>query len=282
VGDDFEDADWQFSYNSPKSSRNIDQRERGPLGQSRNGRWLEGPHRGTPDLIERVETPPGGLPGSNGSLLIRTMNAGIPGRRTMKPQQDDLMVKVQRRLGQSIPPSLSPNCVVRVYVPPFEEWEDRTGSSFGFRIDCWGSKPGQAHLEQYWPGMFINFRSDANRRFKEDSAFLTIRGDVNGRDIRGPEITPGWWTLGMSVTPDGKCHFYVREGIEDLRAEDRLASYYCYGFRCQRFDLFFFNVVALDNGTTWSTPWIIDDPTFYCAQELVARSPKSRSKVHRR
>ena len=60
VGDDFEDPNWDFFYNHPKSSRNIDEQERGPLAQSKNGRWLEGPHRGTPDIMKRVLTPDGG------------------------------------------------------------------------------------------------------------------------------------------------------------------------------------------------------------------------------
>jgi hypothetical protein len=279
VGDDFEDANWVYNYNHPKSSRNINRRENGPLGVSANGRWLEGPHRGTPDVLERISTPPGGLPGSTGALLIRTIHPGIPKQITFKPQQDDIMVSVRQRLGSSVPASAVPSCTVRVYVPPFEEWEDRTGSSFGFRIDCWGSKPGTRGLEQYWPGMFINFRSSTSKNIAADSAFISVRGDSRGRDIRGPEVKPGWWTLGLSVTPDGMCHFYAREGIEKLTEKDHLASYYCYGFRAQRLDLFFFNVVTGDNGKTWSTPWVIDDPEFFAATHLVAAQPRrSRSR----
>ncbi len=163
---------------------------------------------------------------SLGSLLMQTRYSGIPGKPTGKAQQDDIMVKVRRRLGKSVPPSWNPNCVVRVYVPPFDQWEDRTGASFGFRTDCWGKKPGskkKEKLEQFWPGIFVNFRSKTDRRFSEDSAYLTIRADERGRDIRGPEITPGWWTMGLSVGGDGMCHFYASRGIDDLRPEDRLS-----------------------------------------------------------
>ncbi|MEM7311767.1 MAG: hypothetical protein AAF497_01320 [Planctomycetota bacterium] len=281
VGDTFEEGkNWRYYPNTPKSSRNIDKKERGPLGQSKNRRWLEGPHRGTPDIMQAVTTPYGGLAGSNYSLLMRTVHPGIPGRATDVPQQDDIMVKVKRHMGGPVPASWSPNCVVRVYVPEFDEWEDRTGSSFGFRTDIWGTKDRSKKLEQYWPGIFLNFRSKTHPNFDEDSAFLMVRGDHLGRDIRGPEIKPGWLTLGMSVSPDGACHFYAKDGIEDLTENDWLGSYHCYGYTAQQMDLFFFNVVTFDDGQTWSTPWIIDDPTFFASPPVATKptpkAPKTR------
>ncbi len=102
-----------------------------------------------------------------------------------------------------------------------------------------------------------------------------IRGDERGQDVRGPDITPGWWTLGLSVSPDGECHFYAREGVEDLTPEDHLASYFCYSYRAERMDLFFFNIVAMDDNHTTSTPWIIDDPTFYCDVSTAKKSRQS-------
>jgi hypothetical protein len=33
--------------------------------------------------------------------------------------------------------------------------------------------------------------------------------------------------------------------------------------RCQHFNNFFFNVANWDNGRTWSTPWVIDDPKVF-------------------
>ena len=68
VGDDFEDEEWKYNFNGQKSSREQDNRERAPAGASENGRWYEGIKRGHPDIIRRVETPSGGLPGSKGAL----------------------------------------------------------------------------------------------------------------------------------------------------------------------------------------------------------------------
>jgi hypothetical protein len=264
VGDDFETPDWEYLHYQPKSSRNIDENERGPLGRSRNGRWLEGPHRGSPDLLRIVPTPRGGIPGSESALQFATLHSGIPGSPTGEPQQDDLMVQVKTRLRRAIPVEWEPSCTVRVYVPPFEKWEDRTGVSFGFRTDLFGSKKLQFATEQYWPGIFFAFRSQTDRKFNQDSAYMLIRADDQGRDLKGPEITPGWWTLGMSVDSDGMCHFFARQGVDDLTAADRITSQYCYGYRAKRLEVFFFNVVSQDDDQTWSTPWIIDDPTFYC------------------
>ena len=80
VVDDFEAESWNWNYNHPKSSEEQDKRMRSPLGKSSNGRWFEGPKRGTPDVVKRVELPAPGLEGSSFGLLIATLHAGVPGR----------------------------------------------------------------------------------------------------------------------------------------------------------------------------------------------------------
>ncbi len=78
AGDDFEDLKWAYVPNNPKSSEEDDEKARYPMGFSTNGRWYEGVKRGHPDIVKRVETPAGGLEGSKGSLLMQTINSGIP------------------------------------------------------------------------------------------------------------------------------------------------------------------------------------------------------------
>ena len=80
VGDDFENPNWSFIHNFPKSSEEIDERRRGPTGKSTNGRWYEGIKRGQPDFMKVVPSPEDGLSGSQHSLLMRTLKSGVPGR----------------------------------------------------------------------------------------------------------------------------------------------------------------------------------------------------------
>ena len=293
VGDDFEAEDWGFVQNLPKSSEEQDKQKRLPTGKSTNGRWYEGIKRGHPDFMKRVPTPEDGLPGSQGSLLMRTQRSGIPGTLSYKMQQDDLIVNCQYRLPGTIAVAQNPSCVVRVYLPPFDQWEDRTGSTFGFRMavqtHAWkvpeessrfifSRNTPQYTNEVYWPGMFIQFRSKTDARYEEDSAFFTIRGNLRGADFKGPEITEtGWWTLGMSCTPDGQVHYYIRQGVEDLTEADHVTSQFPYSYRAEAFRTFFFNVCNRDDGKTWSTPWIIDDPSLYVgtARSQVARKAGS-------
>jgi hypothetical protein len=261
--DDFESASWGYRYNHPKSSHEQDEKQRGPGGMSSNGLWHEGGKRGTPDLVQRVDTPAGGIEGSTGSLLFATKNSGIPGRVSNSQQQDDLLMMVNRKLGRSIPISWQPSCYVRVYLPAFSEWEDRTGAQFGMRADCRGRNP-DGTVEEYWPGMFFLFRSETNRNIEKDFAKLTIRAGQRGNDVRSLDINePGWWTLGMSFTADGQVHYYASPGVDDLTSEDYLMSSFPYGMRCQTFNNFFFNVANWDNGRTWSTQWVIDDPKVF-------------------
>ncbi len=169
-----------------------------------------------------------------------------------------------KRLGRSIPIAWQPSCTVRVYLPPLEDWEKRNGPSFGMRGDCMGRKP-DGTMEAYWPGMFILRNNHKNKEGEMiQAAKLTIRGDQLGRDVRSLDIDePGWWTLGMSFSADGQVHYYAHEGVDDLTAEDHLMSSFPYGERCMTFNNFFFNVANWDNGRTWWTPWVIDDPKVF-------------------
>jgi len=274
VGDDFEDVNWAYHFGGAKSSSNIDHRERQPCGISTNRRWQESLYRGQPDVIERIETPLGGIEGSHGALLMRTLHSGIPGTLTREMQQDDLLVSVRPRLGRNIAVSRIPNVVVRVFMPPFEHWEQRTGASFGFRAELQTTKitkkrglfsrRTKREIEPYWPGMFIQYNRKATTGKEHDSATILVRSDNRGQDSFGPTIEEsGWWTMGMSFTPDGRVHYYASPGVDDLKASDHIASSYPYGYRAEHFNTFFFNIVNQDNGRSWSTEWVIDDPELY-------------------
>ncbi len=276
VGDDFEDPEWQFVHRMPKSSREQDSRTRSPMGYSANRRWFEGPERGQPDHMKVIPTPEGGLPGSNYSLLLMTLNSGVPGRRSNDVQQDDLIVDCVSRIGSSIRVSEIPNCVVRIYLPPPEQWENRSGPHFGFRggvsatvrkqtsSGFFGSTRSETTSEPYWPGMWIHFRSETSRKVEADSAYIKVRGDRIGRDFKVAEIEQfGWWTLGMSFTPDGRVHYYASPGVDNLTQADHLTTQYPYSYRAQRFRTFFFNVCNRNDGRSWSTPFVIDDPQLF-------------------
>lgn len=277
--DDFEDESWSFIFNLPKSSKEEDEQIRYPLGGSTNGMWMESPKRGVPDQCERVPTPPGGLEGSSGALLIRSRDTGMPGRPLGKQCQDDLILKAR-----PVSIGYSPNFVVRVYLPEWNQWEQRHGVSFGIRAGMQGpqekveSVRGVKKLfgrrtevvtttEPFYPGFFIQFNPQSAQN-PEPHAILIVRANEMGQDIPAMKITTtGWWTFGMSVTPDGRCHFYAKPGVSDLTQADFITSTLPYGIRATFFNTVFFNVCSADDGRTWSTPWIIDDPkVFYGSQ----------------
>jgi hypothetical protein len=243
---------------------------------SSNSRWYESALRGQPDIVKRVPTPPGGLPGSKGSLSMRTLNSGVPGYNSYKFQQDDLIMNAGMTTGGYISPARTPSVVCRVYLPPFEQWEQRTGSSFGFRVDVVGTfqkneggggrwfwrRGPMMSTEAFWPGFFIQFNKGDGQT--KDSATLLIRGDEYGHEIPAMQISKtGWYTLGMSFTPDGMIHYYAKQGVTPLTQADHLVSKLAYGVRVENFNTLFFNIVNQDDGHTWSTEWIVDDPEIY-------------------
>ena len=272
VGDDFEETDWKWVPNGSKASREQDEQVRSPTGFSTNKRWFESPKRGMPDHIVRVETPEGGIPGSKGALKLQTLNSGVPGMNSFQMEQDDLVMACSSKVG-AISSGRNPNCVTRIWLPPFDQWENRSGSHFGYRIDIKTTTTEKEKKflftktvkkqEDYWPGFFIEFHSSHDGRFKSDEAVLLIRGDNLGHEVKSLKLTPGWWTLGMSVTGDGRCHFYGKPGVENLTAKNHLYSSFPYGYQAEYFATHFFNSCNQNDGTTWSTPIIVDDPAIY-------------------
>lgn len=265
VGDDFEDPDWKYIPRNPKSSEEINDRQNQPLGKSANGRWYEGIKRGHPDIVRRIETPPGGLPGSEGSLLMQSLYTGIPNRPSYKMNQEDFICNVASRVGK-LDTGREPSVVARVYLPPLDQWERRNGPHFAFRAAVETTKmetkrflllsASKEENEVYWPGLFV--LRENNR------VYFRVRANRNGGDMLGPDIEQlGWWTLGMSFSSNGAVHYYAKPGVEDLTAQDYITSQYPYGYRCERFRNFFFNVVNGDNGKTWTTPFVVDDSRVY-------------------
>ncbi len=280
VGDDFEDADWTYNYNLPKVTNFEDttHSKNFPLGASANARWHEGGKRGQPDYIVRVPTPAEGLPGSTGALALRSLHTGS-GRPTYQQQQDDFICNLADHIG-TIPVSRSPSVVTRVWMPPLEEWENRSGCHFAYRISLLRPQSaafasGRGRFRQishspeddmYWPGFFLNREKGVDRKTGEayDKAYFWMKATADSRAINGPVVEQfGWWTLGMSVTPDGKVHYFAKPGIEDLTEKDYVASAYPFGNRAVTFKTFFFCICNGDDGRTWSTEFIVDDPKVF-------------------
>lgn len=250
-------------------------------------------------MLEVIPTPEGGLPASEHALLIRTLHSGVPGRGSRQLEQDDIIVDCSSRLGTAIRPSELPNCVVRVYLPPPYQWEDRSGPHFGIRMGLstqtreeqrglFGLRGNEVTREPYWPGFWIHFRSETSRNAEQESAFLKVRADRRGRDFHVMELEKfGWWTFGMSITADGAIHDYASPGVDDLTAEDHITSRHPYSFRATQFRTFFFNICNYD-GASKSTPFVIDDPAVYVLkadriQSIVQRKTNNKhtSAAHR-
>lgn len=276
--DDLENPQWAYVHNGPKSSKEEDEQIRYPLGAANNNKWFESPKRGSPDVVKRVDTPPGGLAGSTGALYLRTRDSGIPGHPGGKQAQDDFILAAK-----PLSVGYQPNYTVRVFLPEWDQWEQRNGVTFGIRAGMQGPMTKDkevsfgkrflkgkrtervTEMEPYYPGFFIQFNPKSMPGNKDgDHAVILLRSDGMGHEVPGPKITQtGWWTFGMSVSADARCHFYASPGVDELTPQDHIYSSLPYGIRGEVFNTVFFNVCSADNGQTWSTPWIIDDPKVY-------------------
>ncbi|MCA9055756.1 MAG: hypothetical protein KDA75_18080, partial [Planctomycetaceae bacterium] len=120
-------------------------------------------------------------------------------------------------------------------------------------------------IEPYYPGFFFQFNPKEDNG--KDSVTVLIRANHNGQDIAGPQITqPGWYTFGISITPDAQVHYYMRPGVDDLTAGDFITSTHPYGIPGTTFNTMFYNICSGDDGKSWSTPIVIDDPQIFYGQ----------------
>ena len=84
----------------------------------------------------------------------------------------------------------------------------------------------------------------------------------------------------MSVSPDGQVHYFARPGVDDLTADDHLTSQFPYGFRAERLNSFFFNICNFNDGHTWSTPFVIDDPSIHVVNSARIETLVTRREVY--
>ena len=188
--DNFEDPNWSYRYNHPKSSHEQDEKQRGPGGRSSNGLWHEGGKRGTPDLVKRVETPLGRHPRQHRRADVRHAQlrhsrphrqlaaAGRPAdavRPAAGPLDSDLLaaelhgsrvLAAVRGMGKSHRPAVR-------HAVPIARAATRT-----------------ARVEAYWPGMFLLFHSETNRNIEDRTP------------PRFPSAATGWaTTFARSTSP---------------------------------------------------------------------------------
>ena len=198
--DDFEDPDWSYNPQTEEFANKL---------------WRGGSSRGVPELLERVPTPNGGKKGSTGALEIRTNEIEIY-RDGHLGQEDLLTAEYEQKLGRKLTRADQPVFIVRVWLPPFDQWGDYY--SFGFRHESFlenGSK--DQHYSTIWltydrginPKPFFKYRVGTNELFYEVYDPRLIEKD-------------GWWTIAVAFDENGFCHYYARPGAGDLTEEDRL------------------------------------------------------------
>ena len=125
-------------------------------------------------------------------------------------------------------------------------------------------KPRLAKQATFGEAGYVIKRHKNQTKKEDDYATIRIRGNRRGKDFTGPQITrTGWWTLGMSVTPDGMVHYYASPGVDDLTEDDYITSQFPYDYKAERFRTFFYNICSANDGKRWSTAFVVDDPKVF-------------------
>lgn len=225
--DDFEDSNWHIE-----------------------GLWRGGnpSGRGTPELITRVTTPLGGKVGSTGALEIRTNSIDSD---ESPDQEDFLTAEYTPRLGRRLTLADQPVFLVRVWLPPFNQWG--AYYRFGFRHEYFlmnGSKT--------YSSIFLEYKKRAGPK-----PVVIIRIDKN--EYANPNWVidrDGWWTLAVGFDEKGVDYFYAYPGLgiptgkekifdggQIRGGDDTSIDYFNYSF---------FSLMYLPTGNA-SPPIVIDD-----------------------
>lgn len=156
--DDFEDINWSYNPQTEVFNKKL---------------WRGGSGRGVPELLKRITTPDGGKDGSIGALEIRTNETEI--YKDNYPNQEDLLTaEYEQILKHKLTRADQPVFIVRVWLPPFDQWGDQR--SFGFRHESFlenGAK--DQHYSTIWlvydrsikPKPFLKYRIGTNELFYE-------------------------------------------------------------------------------------------------------------------
>ena len=124
--------------------------------------------------------------------------------------------------------------------------------------------------------------STKNERFAWDCyrRFIQMYGDV----VLGVQKREGEDHEPFEVMIEEFKHKKYHKDIvdSDLTADDHITSQFPYNYRTETLKTFFFNVCTKDDGKTWSTPWVVDDPKVYFIKRQVAAAPKTSQSPKRR
>jgi hypothetical protein len=93
-------------------------------------------------------------------------------------------------LGGAIPAHQTPSVVTRVFLPPVDKWENRSGCHFAFRLALdttiqevtrgFFSSSTASKREIFYPGVFVDFEAREETGLDYDTASIRIRANESG------------------------------------------------------------------------------------------------------
>lgn len=198
--DDFEDKDWHYDYQKHSCYR---------------GFWRTD-DRGDPKLLARIATPDGGKSGSTGALEIRTNNSDS----NHDPNQEDLLtVEFNQKLGSELTRADQPVFIVRVWLPPFDQWSKGQSLNFGFRQTA---RPSNG--SEYYASIWLYHNTPPVGQIEPGPRFVFRIGTDAPDVFDGPIKQPGWWTLAIAFDEKGVGHYYARPGVDVPTEKDEMFS----------------------------------------------------------
>ena len=283
---------------TPGSSSTATPRARASRTNASAARWAsrpttagtKAPSAASPTRSKSIPTPPAACAGSQQALLLRTLNSGIPGyalqRRPAGRPDRQLPRTPPRRhprrrtpqlhrprlpaAGRAVGTALRP--AVRLPRQPVDGHHRRKTTGFF-------SSGSSTEVEPYWPGMWIHFRANAHQEHQGRHGLHRRPRRPHGPRLPRPRDRPSS-AGGRSACrspPTAWCTTTPAPASTSSPPPTTSRRSIPYSYTARDFRTYFFDVCNRNDGRTWSTPFVIDDPKLY-----VVRTPAASTSIVQR
>lgn len=208
-------------------------------GWAGQGYGLTGTQRGAPESIKVVHTPSSNVFSGKKSLQFYSHNRNSQWRTDHhttgteydnpdKEQQDDFFMPIIKKQGEKgWVATDTPAVLMHIYTEGISSTDEHQYTSLRMPIvSKINRKYKGKNVRPWWPGIWIYQKPSSNKYIIKLRRPASSSMDVPFNFPEAKKIQEStWWTLGLSITPDGNIHYFLTDSyVKNLTMKHYLTS----------------------------------------------------------